>query len=53
MKRRPTIPDLAKLAGVSVSTVNRIINQTGSVRQPTRERVLRTAEEIGFLEGGR
>ncbi|HPE25750.1 LacI family DNA-binding transcriptional regulator [Albidovulum sp.] len=48
MKRRPTIPDLAKLAGVSVSTVNRIINQTGSVRQPTRERVLRTAEEIGF-----
>ena len=48
MKRRPTIPDLARIAGVSVSTVNRIINQTGAVRQPTRERVLRAAEEIGF-----
>ncbi|MEZ5731736.1 MAG: LacI family DNA-binding transcriptional regulator [Paracoccaceae bacterium] len=48
MKRRPTIPDVAKVAGVSVSTVNRIINQTGVVRQPTRERVLRAAEEVGF-----
>lgn len=46
--KRPTIPDLANAAGVSVSTVNRILNQPESVRQPTRERVLSAAESIGF-----
>ncbi|KHQ50612.1 LacI family DNA-binding transcriptional regulator [Mameliella alba] len=48
MVKRPTIPDLAEAAGVSVSTVNRVINKADSVRQPTRERVLRAAQEIGF-----
>ena len=46
--KRPTIPDLAKAAGVSVSTVNRVLNRPDSVRQPTRERVMEAAEEIGF-----
>lgn len=48
MVKRPTIPDLAEAAGVSVSTVNRVINKGDSVRQPTRERVLRAARDIGF-----
>ncbi|MCY6382808.1 LacI family DNA-binding transcriptional regulator [Hoeflea prorocentri] len=48
MVKRPTIPDLAEFAGVSVSTVNRVVNGSDSVRQPTRERILRAAEEIGF-----
>ena len=48
MVKRPTIPDLAQAAGVSVSTVNRVINEAERVRQPTRERVLRAAQEIGF-----
>ena len=46
--KRPTIPDLAEAAGVSVSTVNRVIQRAGIVRQSTRERVLRAAEDIGF-----
>lgn len=46
--KRPTIPDLADAAGVSVSTVNRVLNQPESVRPPTRERVLAAAEDIGF-----
>ncbi|MEQ8368782.1 MAG: LacI family DNA-binding transcriptional regulator [Roseicyclus sp.] len=46
--KRPTIPDLAKAAGVSVSTVNRVLNQPDSVRGPTRDRVLTAAEDIGF-----
>lgn len=46
--KRPTIPDLARTAGVSVSTVNRVLNQPESVRPPTRERVLAAAEGIGF-----
>ncbi|MBL9073025.1 MAG: substrate-binding domain-containing protein [Tabrizicola sp.] len=46
--KRPTIPDLAAAAGVSVATVNRVISEADSVRQATRERVLQAAEEIGF-----
>ncbi len=48
MVRRPTIPDLAEASGVSVSTVNRVINNGAAVRKPTRERVLHAAERIGF-----
>lgn len=46
--KRPTIPDLAEAAGVSVSTVNRILNDPESVRRPTLTRVLTAAAEIGF-----
>ena len=46
--KRPTIPDLAEAAGVSVSTVNRVINNAASVRAPTQERVRQAAQEIGF-----
>ncbi|MDE2793033.1 MAG: LacI family DNA-binding transcriptional regulator [Paracoccaceae bacterium] len=45
---RPTIKDLAKAAGVSVSTVNRVINNPGAVRESTQEIVLHAAEKIGF-----
>jgi len=48
MATRLTIKDLAGAAGVSVSTVNRVIHAPESVRQPTRELVLSTAEDIGF-----
>lgn len=50
--KRPTIPDLAEAAGVSVSTVNRVINDASKVRAPTRERVLRAAQDIGFYGVG-
>ncbi len=33
---------------MSVSTVNRVLNQPESVRPPTKDRVLAAAEEIGF-----
>lgn len=46
--KRVTIPELAEAAGVSVSTVNRVLNQPESVRQPTRELVMSVAERIGF-----
>lgn len=46
--KRPTIPDLARAAGVSVSTVNRALNDPESVRPPTLSRVLGAAEQIGF-----
>jgi LacI family transcriptional regulator len=45
---RPTIADLAKACGVSVSTINRLLHGTGSVRPETVGRILDAAEEIGF-----
>ncbi|MGD0721698.1 MAG: LacI family DNA-binding transcriptional regulator [Roseiarcus sp.] len=48
MSKRPTISDLAATAGVSVATVDRVINQRHPVREGTADRVLRAAESIGF-----
>ena len=48
MARRPTIVNLADAAGVSVATVDRVLNARHPVREPTAERVLRAAESIGF-----
>jgi len=45
---RPTIADLARAAGVSVSTVDRVINGRDPVRKATAERVLKAAQEIGY-----
>ena len=49
MVKHPTIRDLAQAAGVSISTVNRVINNSESVRQPTRELTMSVAQEIGFF----
>ena len=46
--RRPTIPDLAEAAGVSIATVNRVLSGASNVRLATQERVQKAAEEIGF-----
>jgi LacI family transcriptional regulator len=45
---RPTINDLAQAAGVSVSTVNRVLAGTEQVRAPTVQLVKDAAERIGF-----
>jgi LacI family transcriptional regulator len=48
MARRPTIQDLAEKAGVSVSTIDRILNGRDKVREGTAERVLAAAEALQF-----
>ncbi|MBN8630470.1 MAG: LacI family DNA-binding transcriptional regulator [Rhodobacterales bacterium] len=48
MARRSTIQDLAATAGVSVSTIDRILNGRSEVRAGTAQKVLAAAEEIGF-----
>lgn len=45
---RPTLADLAEAAGVSLSTVNRLLHGTGKVRGDTVERILDAADIIGF-----
>lgn len=52
MSRRPTLADLAREAGVGVSTVDRVLNGRDPVRRPTAERVLSAAERIGFHATG-
>jgi LacI family transcriptional regulator len=48
MSKRPTVVDLARAAGVSVATVDRVLNQRHPVREGTADRVLGAAESIGF-----
>ncbi|MCT7373816.1 LacI family DNA-binding transcriptional regulator [Chelativorans salis] len=48
MGRRPTIADLAREAGVSVATVDRVLNGRHRVREETARRVYEAASEIGY-----
>jgi LacI family transcriptional regulator len=47
-----TIKDVARLAGVSVATVSRVYNDSQLVREETRERVRRVAEQVGYSPHG-
>lgn len=46
--RRPTIKDVAKAAGVSLTTVSHALNGKRIVRKETVERVLQVAEDLGY-----
>lgn len=46
--RRPTIIDVARLAGVSKSTVARALAGTSEINDETRERVLKAAQAAGY-----
>jgi len=45
---RPTIRDVARAASVSVGTVSKALNNSGSLRRETRERVIAVANDLGF-----
>ena len=49
MPKRPTIEDIARLAGVSRTTISRVLNHRPDVDRATRERVLRIIEEQGYV----
>lgn len=46
--RAATIKDVARLAGVSVATVSRVLNASAPVREPTRRRIYDAARELHF-----
>ncbi|ADL02247.1 LacI family DNA-binding transcriptional regulator [Brevundimonas subvibrioides] len=46
--RKPTIGDVARLAGVSPMTVSRVINDSSRVRPETRARVEAVIADIGY-----
>ena len=43
-----TIKDIARLAGVGVATVSRVLNHHPDVSPVTRKRVMEVVEEQGF-----
>ena len=45
----PTVYDVAAHAGVSIATVSRVLRRPGDVRASTRERVLSTVRELGYV----
>src|SRR5690625_698605 len=47
-KKRPTLADVAKAAGVSIATASKALNGRTQVRAETRGRVIKAAEELSF-----
>lgn len=46
---KPTVRDIAKTAGVSLATVDRVLNSRPGVRQITIERVNSAIEKLGYV----
>ncbi|MEO0717968.1 MAG: LacI family DNA-binding transcriptional regulator [Pseudomonadota bacterium] len=53
--RRPSLADVARLAGVSTATVSRVLNDPSLVRAETRDHVQRAVASLGYTPhfGGR
>lgn len=47
-KPRVTIADVAQHANVSKMTVSRVINNKGEISEPTRQKILRVMDELGY-----
>lgn len=45
---RPTIDDVAALAGVSIKTVSRVVNREANVRESTREKVEQAIAQLKY-----
>ena len=49
LNRRPLALDVARLAGVSPATVDRVLNRRAAVRRATAERVIAAARQLRYL----
>jgi LacI family transcriptional regulator len=49
MTVRPTIRDVAAMAGVTDMTVSRVVNRSGPVSEAVRERVEKAIDELGYV----
>lgn len=47
-RRRPTMIDVARAAGVGLTTVSRVVNRDAAVRPATAARVFAAIEELGY-----
>lgn len=48
-KKTPTIYDVAKLSGVSISTISRVLNAPDKVNSETHKRVMDAIDQLGFI----
>lgn len=48
-KKTPTIYDVAKLSGVSISTISRVLNAPDKVNRETHKRVMSAIDNLGFV----
>ena len=48
--RRITMQDVADACGLSRNTVSKVINGRGTVQEPTRQLVLKTAMKLGYFQ---
>ncbi len=48
-KKNPTIYDVAKLSGVSISTISRVLNTPDKVNSETHKRVMNAIDQLGFI----
>jgi LacI family transcriptional regulator, galactose operon repressor len=47
--KTPTIYDVAKLSGVSIATISRVLNAPSLVKADTRKRVLQAIDDLSFV----
>src|SRR6201996_5056758 len=48
MERKPTMNDVARVAGVGTMTVSRVLNGSANVTEETAKRVYRAIEKLGY-----
>ena len=49
-KKYVTIRDIARVAGVSINTVSRALNNKPDVSEKTKKKILRIAKELGYVK---
>lgn len=49
---RPTLEDVARLAGVSLGSASRALSVPGQVKPATLDRVMRAVEQLGYVRNG-
>ena len=48
-KKSPTIYDVARVSGVSISTISRVLNAPDKVNPETRQQVMSAIDQLGFI----
>ena len=51
-KKKSTLEDVAKLAGVSTATISRCLNDPEKVRENLREKIHKSIEQLGYVPHG-
>lgn len=45
---KPTIYDIARLAGVSTATVSKVFNERGSISEETKKKIMKISKELNY-----